>query len=312
MSKKRQAICDQPTSVTTSPIDETQLTIPILSTVDFYQTILDGNGNSDPTVSLYIRVDDEIMIYNNSGIYPNQIIVIARGVLGSLAVAHDVAATVSNSVQIGDLITGINCIDMALKIQLSGWGGPCDTNIALASFVFTFSSGFATNAFVLANEDAIRDLGLSIGDFFTVSGASNSGNNISGVVTGFADFTFGNQIIYTDQTFVLENPTTAVIAIRSQYDTLPIACGVQMKMRDVDVATYQYIRKTYFSSSTSNVSFYLDEAVMGKDLVDSQLMLPFGCYSISRFGRSSNVGDKTSIAWIRKTSAVGLYQRFRP
>ena len=98
MSKKRQAICDQPTSVTTSPIDETQLTIPILSTVDFYQTILDGNGNSDPTVSLYIRVDDEIMIYNNSGIYPNQIIVIARGVLGSLAVAHDVAATVSNSV----------------------------------------------------------------------------------------------------------------------------------------------------------------------------------------------------------------------
>lgn len=313
-TKVRQPICNMPMTNTTASIDSSTLAIPVLNTDGFYQQILGPDNTFDPTVGTFIRIEDEVMPYGPTGLAFEQFNVDSRGALGSAAVPHDIDTEVDNSIQFG-IGPGINVIELALKIYLSGWGGPCETGILLGTFVYvpTTTPFFDDSVFTLIAQDGIRDLGLSIGDYFTVSGASNSGNNISGRITGFGDTsTTLNSVIFTDQTFILENPTTAVVALRSQYDTLPVDAGLKMRMRDVDVATFLYIKKTYFTSAgTSNVRLYVDAAIQAKDLITSELFLPFGLYGISRFGRISlsitkpplpGVGKLVQIDW---TSVLG-------
>lgn len=288
ITKKRQPIFQVGTSNLSSSIDSSQTNIPTTGISGFYEQILGPDGTYDPLVGTFIRIDDEIMNYGVGDISGNTITV-TRGVIGSAPATHDNDASITNTLQLGYGVDGINCIELALKILLSGWDGPCETGVSLQSFVYTYSDlGFVSNAFLLLNQDAVLDYGLSIGDYFYISGASNSGNNVSGRITGFADAQVSNQIIYTDQTFILENPTSATSDFRSQYDTFPVAAGLGLRMRDVDVATFQYVQTNYFNAATtSNMQFYLDEATSGKDFIDVQILFPVGCYSISRFGRVS-------------------------
>lgn len=290
-TKKRQPVFSTPTTKTTSSLGTGDTDVPVLSTDGFYMQILGPDGNYDSDVRTFIRVDDEIMEYVPAGVAPMQFTVTRGGSssLGTSVETHDNDSVVSAGVLLGNSITGINGIILALKILLSGWDGPCEENIPLTSFVYTYSdAGFQDNAFLLNNLDAVKDLGLSVGDYFTVSGASNGGNNVSGRITEFGDAQFTNQIIYTDQTFTLENPTSAVTAWRSQYDTLPVNCGLKLRMRDVDVATFQYVQQTYFSAgSSAAMQFFISDVTNGKDFIDSEIFLPLGCYGISRFGRIS-------------------------
>src|SRR3954466_4656748 len=69
----------------------------------------------------------------------------------------------------------------------------------------------------------------------------------------------------------------------------------------------EYIRDNYFvASATSNMSFYIDSPITAKDLIDTNIFLPVGCYSISRFGKISmsitkpplpGVGKLVEIDW---------------
>lgn len=289
VSKKRQPIFNVGSTNLTSSINNSQTNIPVVSADGFYAQILGPDGNYDPIVATFIRVDDEIMEYGASGI-SGSTITVTRGTLGSAPDNHDNDSSVINSLQLGAGILGVNCIELALKILLSGWNGPCETDISIQSFVYTYTSlNSINNTFLLANLDANLDLGLTIGDYFTITSASNPSNNVSGQITGFSDGpSYKNQIIYTNKTFTLENPTSATVSFRSQYDTLPVSAGLKMRMRDVDVETFQYIQKNYFTAATtSNMQFYFEEAMTGKDLIDTQILFPVGCYSISRFGRVS-------------------------
>lgn len=289
MSKVRQPIANMPMTKLSSAINNSTLTIPVFNTSGFYQQILGPDGTYDPLVETFIRIEDEIMSYGPAGLGGTQFNLTSRAVLGSVAVSHAIDAQVTNSIQIGSNV-GINVIEFILKLLLSGWDGPCETGVKLNSFVFIDSAPpqFTFNAFTL-NQNAVIDLGLSVGDYFTISGASNPGNNVSGRITGFGDrLAVTNSVIFTDQTFILENPTTAVTSFRSQFDTLPIDIGLKMRMRDVDVATFLFIKNTYFTSAgSSNVRHYIDTAIQGLDLITTELCLPFGLYNISRFGRIS-------------------------
>lgn len=291
-SKKKQPIFDTPTTTITGDIDAVVTTIPVVNTPFFYDQILGPDGTHDPIVRTYIQVDSEWMEYGPGDLGTTSVIV-QRGSshsLGTTPDSHSLGASVSNGLQLGGNVEGVNAITLALKVMLSGWNGPCETGIEVAAFVYTLlpSLGFKTNAFVLASDDALLDLGLTIGDYFTISGATNSGNNVTGQITGFDDSILPNRVIYTNQTFTLENPTSATCSFRSKYDTLPIGAGIGLRMRDVDVPTFEYIRDTYFTSDTgSNMQFFFDQSTDGKSLIDTQIMLPIGCYSISRYGRIS-------------------------
>jgi len=288
--KSRQPICDTPSTNTTTPIDSVQTTIPVLATGGFYSHILGPDGTYASTVHTFIKIDDEYMAYGPSGITGPTSFSVTRGSLGSLASTHDEDTQVTNVIQFGLDAPGqgVNFITLALQILLSGWNGPCETDIALASLGFAGVTN--PNSFVLSSDDAQLDLGLTVGDYFSISGASNLSNNVNGVITGLTTLPGGvspfTVVIETDQTFIVENPTTATASFRSKYDVLPVAAGSQCRMRDVDVETMEFVKQSYFNS-TSNVAMFYDSPLFAKDTVAQDLFLPFGCYQISRFGRIS-------------------------
>jgi len=308
-AKVRQPLFNTNITALTSDIDNSTTTIPVLSTSGFYTAIIGPDGNYDPNIFTYIVVDSEVMEYDATiPLDPTQFTV-TRGQLGTVADDHENEAQVNNSILIGSNTEGggIHFIDACLKMMLSGWNGPCETNIPIGSFNYIDPTlTFQSNAFTLASMDAIRDLGLSIGDYFTITGASNPANNLTGMITGFGDSVLTNQVIYTNQVFEIENTTSAVAAYRSQYDTFPVKAGLKMRMRDVDVATWQYVKNTYFAAGTNNISIYYSAAAFGKKVIQTDILLPMGCYGISRFGRASisvtkpplpGVGKLVSLDW---------------
>lgn len=303
-SKARQPVFDIATTTLLAPIPATAAASGILVAVSntsvLHQQILGPDGTYDPTVSTYMVVDSEIFQYAATGILSATGVLCTtvpgyvgsgvggRGCLGTSASTHDAGSTVNGSVGFGFNSEGINCIDFALKILLSGWDGPDFEGIPVLSFVFDYNGGFVQNEFLLSGQDALLDLGLATGDYFYITGSA-SGNDVSGRIIGFnANDNGVTNLILTDQTFTLENPTSAEVSFRSQYDTFPVTCGVGCQTADVDVATFQMIRSTYFSSGgASNIRIYYDAPVDGQDTIASEVMLPFGCYSISRYGRIS-------------------------
>lgn len=291
-AKKRQPIFDLASTVLLNSIPATwPITggiIQVANTDVLHKQILGPASAYDDTVQTYLVVDSEVMQYPATGILSATAVFVTRPAIGTALVAHDAGASVNGSVGFGFNNEGINAITWALKLLLSGWDGPCLTDVAVASFVDNLTGFDVDNEFVLQTDDAIIDLGLTQGDYFYITGSA-SGNSVSGTITGIeAGLNGRNTIIQTDQTFVIENPTDAVVAFRSKYDTFPVTCGVKCSTSEVDVPTFEAIRSTYFSAAgTSNLRAYYDQPIAGKDVVDTDIMLPLGCYSISRYGRIS-------------------------
>lgn len=291
--KSRQPICDTPSTNLDDSIDDTQTTIPVLNTEGFYEHILGPDGNYSDRVHTYLKVEDEIMEYGPGGITSPTTFTVTRGVLGTTAVAHDIDAPVSNAFQIGEDApsAGINFMLACLQLMLSGWNGPCENGLDLTSCGLDLGN---LNGFVLGLEgglqmDAFLTLGLTVGDYYYVNGASNPANDIQGRITGFLQDDNGfTSIVLIDTPFdSYEFPTDAVISFRSQYDVLPVVAGSKCRMRDVDAVTWEQIRKNYFQSSIYDIAMYYDAPVFVKDTISQDFMLPMGCYQISRFGRIS-------------------------
>lgn len=304
-TKKRQPLYTTFTTILTGSIDAVQTTIPVAATEGFYVPIMGPAGTYDPNIRVFLVIDSEIMEYDQTGIGSGTFTVI-RGSLGSIAAAHDAGTSVSNSILIGDFAVGMNSIDIMLKTLLSGWDGPCETNIPIQSFVYT-PVGSNTSALVLgvnANNkpiNALQDLGLIVGDYITVTGASNPGNNVYTTIVDIVSSADPNDTLILNTTLVLEPTTSAVAAFRSQYDTFPVQAGLRLRMRDVDQMGILYIKNTYFSAASfANMRFYQTDANDGKDFIDSNINLPLGCYGISRFGRVSMSVTKPPLPGIGK------------
>lgn len=287
-SKKRQPIFVTSTTNLTSAINNSQTNIPVVSTFGFHKQILGPDGTYDPIVRTYLRIDDEAMEYGPLGITSDTLFtVLSRGgshSLGTTPASHDIDSTVSNGIQLGGNVAGENCITLVLKILLSGWDGPCETGVSIV----TFAPSGDTSAFQFASSlDAKIDLGLTVGDYFYITDAGNPSNDLNGIITGIVSLNDRDQIVQTDQTFVFETNSPAVVAFRSKYDTLPITAGAKCRMRDVDVETLEMVRHLYFTSGTSNMQFYYDSPMDAKEVIDTDIFLPIGAYGISRFGRIS-------------------------
>lgn len=257
-----------------------------------------GTPSASGVLTLISGTGDMLITYSAFG---DQFINVIRGVSptgingNTTPEAHDVGATVDAYV----MLTG-NIMDLSLKIMMSGWQGPYVTGQAVNGLVTTGDPSQPTilNCITLPiNTDAIRDLGISVGDFITTSGSIIGGNNVVANVIGFTDILGqSNRGILMDINYTAENPTAAVIALRSQYDVYPDSCGCQLPGWEVDVAQFLYLKNSFLSQDGYDFQILINSDSPGKTFIENQLLLPVGAYSLTRQGRISVGLTKPPIA----------------
>jgi hypothetical protein len=283
-------------------ITNTDTTINVVSNGDFHEHILGPDGAYDQAVRLFLKVSDELIEYGPTYYRPtgtfgtNTFGNVLRGAEGTVAVAHAAGDEVTAYVILQD-----HAIDMALKLMLSGWDAPWVEDQALASIVFTGDPilGNQPEGYVLpVNTDANRDLGLVLGDYVTVTGATNPANNGTFTVIDFKDLgEESNRIIFLDNpSAVIEGTTSSVISIRSKYDTYPTSFGAKLTPPEVDIAGHEFLKETFLSADENEFRFDITSAQPAKTFIESEVYLPIACYSLTRQGRMSVGLTKPPIA----------------
>lgn len=307
--KKRQELFYTGKTVLFSDILAATTTIPVVENGDFYKKILGPSGIYGSEAKLYIKIEDEYIEYQQIGqeavgYGTNQFVNVLRGQRGSTPADHAAGTEVDAVIQIQD-----GAIDMALKLMLSGFGGAYKKGVALSSFCDTGdpSLGIISNALVLPDSvDAVRDYGLSSGDWVTITGATNSSNNGTFQIAFFLDAKgFPNKVIGINSfSFTVESPTSALMALRSQFDVYPIiannlniGAGMKLGADEVDVSGHLYYRDTFLGSATNELRFFMtDTESSGKSFLEAEVYLPIGAYSLTRQGLLSMGYTKPPIA----------------
>lgn len=253
-----------------------------------------GSPLSTGTLTKTSGTGDATISFSASAASGTGAFTVTRGQRGTAAAAHTNTTNVINTFQLQG-----NGIDLALKMMLSGWDGPFVTGITCLAIQDTLGAGLVTNSLLFdASIDVIDKFGLVIGDWLTISGSS-FGNNGSYKIGAFGSLNGGtnNQILIATSFPADESPATNVlIAFRSQYDTLPINMGLKMSPMDVDVPTWVSIKNLFFSQTIYSLQFYITDRTDGKSFIEKEIMLPFGCYTINKFGRLSMTASKPPIA----------------
>lgn len=283
--RRIRSICYTATTTLASGINSSVTTIPVVSNGDFYKQILGPDGNEDPTVKTYFKIEDEWIEYSRTGIGTNVFTSVTRGARGTTAAAHLIDSDVTAAVQISG-----NPMEMALKLMLSGWEGPYQTGVGISNIVYTGSpiTGYVANSLTLeSGVDAVADLGLAPGDYLTITGDPNFANNVTVVIDSFQDLPDQTNAIIVTNTALVNSPATpAVMALRSQYDTWPTNCGARMYPWEVDVAAHQELRQGFLAADQMR-DFITDGIDKAKDYIEKELYLPSAAYSLTREGRCS-------------------------
>lgn len=279
--KKRQDIFTPVDFEFDGPIDGSQTTIDVQDGTVMPVPKLGPDGTFDDAIRFYVQVDDEIIRY--TGVTGNQLTGCVRGDLSTIGAAHPLD---DNSELFGKTLVQIKdqAVFIALKIMLSGVNGFFKEDVPVGRYLHPTPFTTIPNSLYFDNIDLNRDYGVAQGDFITVTGASNGANNCAakeilfiGVVDG------GSYCIVDDVTFVEEPSTTAIVAFRSQFDTL--GYGLAMTPDQVDVNEHVFWNN--FQLGNYTYRFVIKDTVSGKDFLDKQVYLPIGSYSLPRQGRCS-------------------------
>lgn len=234
-----------------------------VSTITVYSP--DGFIESADAVTLYVRIDDEIMeVTNISG---NDLTVV-RGRLETISAAHDDDATVESFYRLqGD------AIDLALKLYLSQ--GP-----EYYSEAVSIKSLSDENIFFDVNPTI--KYGLATGDTIDITGSSFPANNTTATV----NFIFQEGTLWkviTDTSFTADSGSI-LGDFKSQYNVLNEGLG--MVPTEVDVTGMQETKQR-FLTSLLEYDFYIKETEVARDFIDRDMMHPSCLYSLPRKGRVS-------------------------
>lgn len=297
--KRRQNIFYCAATKLSAGIDDSVTTIPVVSTADFFDHVLGPDGTYDTAIKTYIRIDDEFMLYPAStGITDETSFEVSgRGseptgipgwnVVTNAAAAHDADADVYAYIWIED-----HAIDMALKLMMSGWGTYCLTDLDIESFVIMPDGSANYQAIVFPEGvDIKRDYGIAEGDYITVTGASEVDNNITlRQILTINDWDTENTNRYltvTGAALIPETYTSALMSVRSQYDTYPDGCGLKLLPNEVDVEGHQTLKNAYLSDSGNSYRFFISSQESGKTFLEDEIYLPISAYSFTKQGRLS-------------------------
>lgn len=274
-------------------LGKTATLIPLYKVDGFLDPILGPDGTYDPTFTGYIKVADELMSYQQNAIDTvNRTILVTRAARGTVAAQHNT----DDDAEAAFSLKG-NLIDIALKTQLSGWGGVWIKGQKIVSFGATGDPllGVIANSMTLPDRvDAVEDYGLAAGDYIYVDSGPNAGTHI---VSGFLDsLKYRNKVVLFETNVTTQLTTTALFSSRSQYDTLPAAAGQSLRPLDLDVAAWKLGKLRYAFQADCDMDFLITSPESLKAWIESELLLPVGGYSVTRFGRLSVAFTKPPLA----------------
>jgi hypothetical protein len=287
--RKRQSLFFTASTELAGGITAVDTTINVVNNGDFYQQILGPNGIADPNVKTYIFIDSEWIEYSRTAYRPNSFNqsaggTITRGARGTTADVHDAGATVTAGIEFGG-----NAVDIILKLMLSGWNGPYRSAQPIAGLVTSGDPdiGDITDGIILPTGiDAVEDLGLSPGDYITISGDPNPSNNVTGIVGSFQDVLGNpNNAIIIDQPLIASSPSVALLALRSQYDTFPDGAGLKLFPYEVDVQAHQRLKAGFISDTM--LFFITASEDNAKAFIEKELALPVSAYCLTVSGKIS-------------------------
>lgn len=214
---------------------------------------------------------------------------VIRGARGTVADVHQLDASVSAAIEVTE-----NCMTLALKLMLSGWNGPWVSNVAVYAVVSTGDPVLNDQPGSITlplSIDAVRDYGLAVGDYVTLSDSPIPGNNLTSTIVRFGNANGQkNRIIYlANQTLLPEfpvvTPIPTVAAFRSQFDTYPVLVGAALPQSDIDVAQHILLRGQWFSDPGDDYRFFITATVDNlKQFIETQIYLPVSAYSLTRRG----------------------------
>jgi hypothetical protein len=290
---RRQKLFETAKTTLTSAIDASVTSIPVISTGSFYEKI-DQPGVASPELfhQVGIKIGEEMMRVTSQ---TATAFTVERGGFGSVAATHDDESEVTPVFSMSR-----NALNIALKLMLSGWGGvPSVTDVVVGRFVNTGDSANPSVANgIIFTVDVKDEYGLEVGDFVTISGATNGANNFTETpILSFFDVAgapnrgmiLSHDPVYAT-TLVDEVTTSAVAAFRSQFDVYPVECGLKMKMVDVDVARHVQLSSQFVTDEVATLSFVItEEEDSGKEFIEKELYLPLGGFSLTRQGKVSVV-----------------------
>jgi hypothetical protein len=275
--KKRGTIFKQVESELSSGIDASVTTITLDSVNDFLQPITGPDASVDPAFKSYVRIDNELIQY--TGISGFNLTGCTRGSLNTTAASHGSGASVASFYRLSSTLT-----DLALKIMASGVNGNYLEDLEATSFVF-FESAYTPNTIYFRGVDIANRHNIVIGDYVTTSGASNGANNVSlKEIIDVVTTEEGSYIQVDGVSFLTEDPTSALVSFRSQFDTLPD--GLKMANDEIDIAEHQRLNQLFLSNVQYDI--YLKETIEdGKEFLEEQIYSPGAAYSLPRKSRAS-------------------------
>lgn len=297
--RRRQAVfAAQKTKLTAALTDTTPSgtseDVFVQDTTGFPFNVIGPSLSYESGLKTYIRIDDEWMEYAVIGSGATQFYA-KRGSRGTMVATHDIDATVEGGIELEG-----NAIDLALKIMLSGWGGPWIQDIVPQALGTKLDPPIPVipQAIVLPDKkDAIADYGLTTGDYVYVSG-SVAGNDGTYTITDIQSNSLGNNnILIVNSSLTLETGNPAVtLAFQSKYDTLPDFAGLKLTPQDVDVQTHEDLKTLYLGDTRYSLRLFIQSQQTGKEFIEKEIYYPIGAYSLSRYGRLSVGLTKPPIA----------------
>jgi len=245
---------------------------------DTVASVLDASNFITPAdvLETFISCEDELIKY--TGIAGNDFTGISRGENNSVSAFHETEKTVDQVVKITD-----NGINVALKLMLSQGPTYYAENLAAKSIQNYSPSIIIDNAIFFNGIDLVTDYGVAEGDLVTVTGATFGANNVTDSIVQEVGLIDNGSYLVVSDNLTNEPSTSAVVKIKSQYNTLPIGFG--MLPNEVDIAQHHYIRDTYLP--TFNLPIYTKEITDGKSFLEQHVYRAMTCFSVSRKGRSS-------------------------
>lgn len=275
--KKKQALYAKAETTLDGAITNVQTTITLASTAGLLLPVTGPDGVIDNSFGAHVRIDDEIIKY--TGISGNQLTGCVRGQLNTFAAAHADDVEVVSFYRLQG-----TAMDLALKLMLSQQG-PYLEALEPTSFQVLPGPISEPNAIYFEGIDVSIEYGLTVGDYITTTLATNPANNVSlKEITSIVKTTLGSYITVDGVSFVDESTTSALLSIRSKYDSLPQGLGLGAD--EVDVTQHEYLRRQFLSSFLYD--FYLKDTIDNvRDFLDAEIYKPASAYSVPRKAQAS-------------------------